>query len=275
MADPTDPPWVPITDKASPTFPAFPLLPTEIRLRIWTQSLLPRVLELHSPQAHYADQSSIAADHHSMQRPPAFQSRSSNPAALSVNVEARTAALTVYTVALPLAPEKRHGLALDGCRVLYVSPDRDTVVLLGYTLAMKVTRLVSWFREHIRLQAHGLGASGLVTGLCSIGVSAAQFTNNQGAQLLRIIGRELFHDIDCFILVIGTGPGCGTEQAPPDWWDGGKCFLRELSQYERDDGDLYRGFQAGVGRQFRERDGWMVVGRNRMRIASIYFENGW
>ncbi|KIM94001.1 hypothetical protein OIDMADRAFT_173029 [Oidiodendron maius Zn] len=275
MADPSDPPWVHITDKASPTFPAFPLLPTEIRLRVWTQSLLPRVLELHSPQAHYADQSSIATDHHSMQRPPAFQSRSYNPAALSVNVEARTVALTVYTVALPLAPEKRHGLALDGCRVLYISPDRDTVVLLGYAPSMKVTRLVSWFREHIRVQAYGLGASGLVTGLCSIGVSAAQFTNNQGAQLLRIVGRELFYDVDCFILVIGPGPGCGTEQAPPDWWDGGKCLLRELSQYERDDEDQYRVFQVGVGRQFRGQDGWMVVGRNRMRIASIYFENGW
>jgi hypothetical protein len=275
MADPTDSPWVPITDKASPTFPAFPLLPTEIRLRIWTQSLLPRVLELHSPQAHYADQSSIAADHDSMQRPPAFQSRSYNPAALSVDVEARTVALTVYTVALPLAPEKHHGLALDGCRVLYVSPDRDTVVVLGYAPAMKVMRLVSWFREHIRVQARGLGGSGLVTGLCSIGVSAAQFTNNQGAQLLRIIGKELFYDVDCFILVIGPGPGCGTNQAPPDWWDGGRCLLRELSQYERDGGDQYRGFQVGVGRQFRERDGWMVVGRNRMRIASIYFETGW
>ncbi|OBT74870.1 hypothetical protein VF21_06787 [Pseudogymnoascus sp. 05NY08] len=274
MVDATGPLWMPIADKASLTFPAFPLLPTEIRLRIWTQSLLPRVLELHSPQAHYADQYSIAADHHSVQRPPAFQSRSYNPAALSVNVEARTVALAVYTVALPLASEKHRDLALDGRRVLYVSPDRDTVVLLGYEPAMKVTRLVSWFREQIRAQTHELGVSGLVTGLCNIGVSAAQFTNNNGAQLLQIVGRNLFYDVDHFILVIGPGPGCGTEQAPPAWWDGGKCFLRELSQYERDDGQ-YGGFQAGIGRQFRGRDGWMVVGRNCMKIASIYFENGW
>lgn len=274
MVDATGPLWKGIADQASPTFPAFPLLPAEIRLRIWTQSLLPRVLELHSPEAHYADQYSIAADRHSIQRPPAFQSRSYNPATLSVSVEARTVALAVYTVALPLASEKHYELALDGRRVLYVSPDRDTVVLLGYEPAIKVTRLVSWFREHIRAQAHGLGVSGLVTGLCSIGVSAAQFANNQGAQLLRVIGRDLFFDVDHFILVIGSGPGCGTEQAPPDWWDGGKCFLRELSHYERDD-DQYKGFQAGIGRQFRGQDGWMVVGRNRMRIASIYFENGW
>lgn len=270
-----DPPGAPITDKEFRTFPAFPLLPTEIRLRIWAQSLLPRVLELHFPQSHHADQSSIAADHNSMQRPPAFQSRSYNPAALSVNVEARTVALTVYTIALPLTPEKQPSLPLDGGRVLYISPDLDTVVLLGYVPAMKVSRLLSWSREHIRVRVHGSGGHGLVTGLCSIGVSAAQFTNNQGAQLLRIIGRDLFHDVDYFILVIGSGPGYGTEQAPPDWWDGGKCLLREWSQYERDDGDQYREFKMGVGRQFRERDGWMVVGRNRMRIASIYFENGW
>ena len=260
-------------DKECQTFPAFPRLPTEIRLRIWAQLLVPRVLELHFPPAHHADQSSIA------ERPPAFQSRSYNPAALSVNVEARTVALTVYTVALPLKPEKHHGLALDDCRVLYISPDRDTVVLLGYVPAVKVSRLLSWFREQIRIPVRvpGLGRNnnnnnGLLTGLSSIGVSAAQFTNSQGAQLLRIIGRDLFNDVDDFILVIGSGPGYGTEQAPPDWWHGGKCLLRED---ERDDGDQYREFQMGVGRQFRQRGGWMVVGRNRMRISSIHFENGW
>src|SRR5690348_10960699 len=88
------------------TFPTFSLLPTEIRLRIWTLSFLPRILELHSPLDHYADRYNIATNRHSPDQPPPFQSRSYNPAALSVNVEARTAALTVYTVAMPLAPEK-------------------------------------------------------------------------------------------------------------------------------------------------------------------------
>lgn len=165
--------------------------------------------------------------------------------------------------------------------MLYIAPDRDTVVLLGYEPAIKVTRLVGWFRDHLLAQAGAseCTAASAVTGLRSIGVSAAQFANSQGAQMLKFIGRDVFHDVDQFTLVIGPMPGCGTEQKPPEWWDGGRCLLHEFEGEGKGEGgeeaEMYRGFQAGVGRQFRERDKWMVVGRNRMRIASVYFENGW
>ena len=61
-------------------------------------------------------------------------------------MEARTVALTVYTVALPLASEKHtYDLALDGRRVLYISPERDTVVMLGYVPARGVSYLAESF----------------------------------------------------------------------------------------------------------------------------------
>ena len=162
--------------------------------------------------------------------------------------------------------------------MLYIAPDRDTVALLGDEPAIKVTRLVRWFRGHLAAQEGG-SSTAAVTGLRSIGVSAAQFASSQGAQMLRFVGRDLFYDVEEFVLLIGPRPGCGTEQKPPEGWDGGWCGLREFKEggkgHGEEEEEQYRGFQRGVGRQFREREGWMVVGRNRMRIASVYFENGW
>ncbi|KFY61718.1 hypothetical protein V497_02749 [Pseudogymnoascus sp. VKM F-4516 (FW-969)] len=279
MSDLTAPTQPPLAATTLKTFPIFPLLPTEIRLSIWTLSLLPRTLELHSQRAHYANPHNTSAPSN-FPGPPPFQSRCYNPALLSTNLEARTAALEIYTIALPLASETHHRPPSDQRRVLYIAPDRDTVVLLGYEPAIKVTRLVGWFREHLLEKAGAsecaLGRS--ITGLRNIGVSAAQFANSQGAQMLKFIGRDVFYDVEQFVLVIGPMPGCGTEQKPPEGWDGGRCMLRELSEGEEGEGgedEMYRGFQWGVGRQFKEREGWMVVGRNRMRVASVYFENGW
>ncbi|KFY27786.1 hypothetical protein V493_03308 [Pseudogymnoascus sp. VKM F-4281 (FW-2241)] len=275
MADLTSPPHQPSTSTPLQTFPIFPLLPAEIRLSIWNHSLLPRTLELHSPRAHYANPHNSSSTFDS--GPPPFQSRSYNPAALSTTLESRTAALRVYNIALPLASETHHRPPSDQRRVLYIALDRDTVVLLGDEPAIRVTKLVRWFRGHLAAQAEDNNSA--ITGLNFFGVSAANFASTQGAQMLRFVGRDIFHDVDRFVLVIGPRPGCGTELKPPEWWDGGRCGLRDFDGEERGHGveekEQYKGFQQGVGRQFREREGWMVVGRNRMRIASVYFENGW
>ncbi|ELR10115.1 hypothetical protein GMDG_04511 [Pseudogymnoascus destructans 20631-21] len=212
-------------------------------------------------------------------RPPPFQSRSYNPAALSTSLESRNAALRTYSIALPLASEMHHRSPWAQRRVLYIAPDRDTLVLLGDEPTIKVSRLVKWIRDLLAAQESP------VTGLRNIGVSASQFASSQGAMILRFVGRDLFEDVERFVLVIGPRPGCGTEVKPPEGWDGGRCLLREFEGAEgeeeeegghgEEENEQFRGFQRGVGRQFREKGGWMVVGRNRMRIASVYFENGW
>lgn len=259
----------------SSIFHLFPQLPLEIRLQIWSDSFLPRVLELHARRAHYADNSNFDT-HGRNHRPPAFQSRCYNPAALSVNVEARNVALGVYTVALPLALEKYQrfhddqpgDLVLDDRRVLYIALDRDTIVLVGEEPAARVTRLVSWFRQNDALGNRPVG-------LRNICISAGHFAHNHGAQMLRVIGRQLFPDVNNFALVIGSS---AMKKAPPAWWVGGRCFLHEFpSRVEGGEGEdeNYKAFVTGVGRQFREGDGWMVIGKTEIRIVGLRFENTW
>ncbi|OBT91886.1 hypothetical protein VE01_10144 [Pseudogymnoascus verrucosus] len=273
----TGPAHPPTPSTSLTTFPLFLHLPPEIRLSIWTLSFHPRTLELHYPRAHYANPHNASSpDSHG---PPPFQSRSYNPAALSTSLESRNAALMTYSIALPLASEMHHRPPWAQRRVLYIAPDMDTLVLLGDEPAIRVTRLVKWIRDHLAAQASP------ITGLRNIGLSASQFANSQGAMILRFVGRDLFHDVERLVLVIGPRPGCGTEVKPPEGWDGGRCLLREFVGVEGEEGEerghgeeekeQFRGFQRGVGRQFREKGGWMVVGRNRMRIASVGFENGW
>lgn len=85
---------------------------------------------------------------------------------------------------------------------------------------------------------------------------------------MRFVRKDVFYGVVHFVLLYSPRPGCGMEDAPSPWWDGGRCRLRELSRFERGD-EQFEEFQAGVGRP----DGWMVVGRNRMRIVCVSFEN--
>ena len=242
-------------------FPLFPLLPPEIRLWIWQDSCLPRVLEIHAPQFHYADRGNVdLSTHH---QPPAFQSRSYNPALLSVSTEARTTALSIYTVALPLASEKKNrDLVPDSHRVLYIALDRDSVVLLGLESAQSVTQLVHYFNQG----GHGQrSVTESDRGLRSFGVSATHFAHDHGAAMLRIIGGTLFRDLESFSLWISEFE---MAKAPPPWWVGGQCRLHEFESGQQ--------FLTGVRFQFWDQDGWLVVGRYVvMKVVDIHFENGW
>ena len=106
-------------------------------------------MELHTRRAHYADKDPHGGT-------PKWQSRSRNPAALSVSVEARAAALERYTVALPLftlpsraqqTSERPGDLLQHGDRVLYLDLEHDTVVLLGDLAYTRLTALLAWFRR--------------------------------------------------------------------------------------------------------------------------------
>ncbi|KAJ4286862.1 hypothetical protein N0V88_007874 [Collariella sp. IMI 366227] len=260
------PPHKPLMSAQPGTFPYFPLLPAELRLNIWHMSFLPRVVELHTRGAHYAD-----SDRHFST--PRWQSRSRNPAALSVNTEARTAALGFYTVALPLAapppqsqvPERPGDLVLYSDRVLHLNLEHDMVLLLGDLHYARLTRLLEWFRKMDRPPRRKGAHPGRPKGLRRLGMSVALWAHEVGAATLKAFARTVFADIDDFVLFMYP------ERMPPPSWVGGPCVLENAEA----DADIYRRFVIGRGRQFRVGDGWMVVGQRPMKVAEISFEEGW
>ncbi|KAK4239551.1 hypothetical protein C8A03DRAFT_42870 [Achaetomium macrosporum] len=263
------------TRTAPGTFPYFPLLPAELRLKIWHMSFLPRTVELHTRRAHYADDENLRL----RSATPKWQSQSKNPAALSVNTEARAAALEHYTVALPLfappskAQNERPGdLLQTSDRVLYLNLEQDTVVLLGDLHYTRLTRLLDWFRKmdkptprQLRRRDSTGVASTRGKGLRRLAMSVALWAHEVGAATLKAFARTVFADIEEFVLFMYS------EQLPPPTWGGGLCLLEEAAA----DADYYRRFLIGRGRQFRVGNDWMVVGQRPMKVADICFEEGW
>ncbi|KAK0716122.1 hypothetical protein B0H67DRAFT_489774 [Lasiosphaeris hirsuta] len=246
------------------TFPYFPLLPAELRLKIWALSLAPRTIELHTRRTHYAD-----SDAH-RRRVPQWQSLSRNPALLAVSAEARAAALEFYTVALPLAaPFGRKGgygaferpgdMLSDSDRVLYISLEADTVVLLGDLHYGRLTTLLEWFRA----QDVGRGRAG--KGVRRLAMGVAQWAHEVGARTLKAFARSVFADLEEFVLFMYK------ERMPPEEWTGGRCVLEEACL----DDDYYRRFVIGKGKQFREGNGWMAVGKRPMKVVDLQFLDGW
>ncbi|KAK3377435.1 hypothetical protein B0H63DRAFT_477197 [Podospora didyma] len=233
------------------TFHFFPFLPAELRLYIWHLSFLPRIVELHKRRTHYADDD----------RFPRWQSYSRNPAALAVNVEARAAALEFYTVSLPLAaPLARHQtvelpgqLHLSGRR-LYLNLVHDTVIVLGSVHFSRLTRLLGWFRAEDR--------SG--TGLRRLAMSVASWAHEAGAATLKLFARTGFTDVEEFVLLMYNDLG------PPADWTGGRVVFKPCR-----DTDYHRRFVMGKGKQFREGDGWMVVGKQPLKVVDVNFLNSW
>ena len=256
-------------------FHPFPRLPPELRLQIWALSFTPRVVELHTRRTHYADH-----DRHGG-GPTKWLSRSRNPAALAVSAEARAAALEFYTVAIPLAAPlapgqmlERPGDLLSGRdRVLYVNLENDTVAVLGDPSFDRLTRLLTWFRDHDKAssaaRAHrrrevGGGSYGAGRGLRRLALSVAPWAHPSGSRTLRVYARTVYADLDEFVMFMYA------EGTPPDSWEGGMVLLAECG-----DSDHYKRFLVGRGMQFREGTGWMKVGMNELRVMDIWFEEGW
>ncbi|KAH6847014.1 hypothetical protein B0I37DRAFT_374119 [Chaetomium sp. MPI-CAGE-AT-0009] len=229
-------------------------------------SFLPRTVELHTRRAHYADKDPHGGT-------PKWQSQSRNPAALSVNAEARAAALEHYTVALPLftlpsrtqTSERSGDLLQYSDRVLHLNLEHDTIVLLGGDLAYeRVSGLLGWLRRMDNKPARGRGGGG-GKGVRRLGISTAMWTFEGGAAMLSAVSRTVLADIESFTLFMFP------ERQPPEGWAGGRCVLEETAA----DTDAYRRFVIGRGRQFRVGDGWMVVGEQPMKLADLCFAEGW
>ncbi|KAH8652304.1 hypothetical protein BX600DRAFT_441194 [Xylariales sp. PMI_506] len=212
-------------------FHLFPQLPPELRIKIWQHSFEPRVLEVHSRRTHYAEMQS-----------PRWHSSCGNPAALSVDVEARTEALLHYQVALPLGGE--------GERLLYLDLESDTLVILG---ELDYRRLSALFSGVAALDPSGRG-------LRRVGLSVACWAHEFAGATLSIWAKTLFRQLEQFVLLMYT------ERLPPPSFYGGECVLESAEGTK-----VYMRFVMGRGHEFKTGKSWMVVGKKEMRVMNLEF----
>lgn len=226
-------------------------LPIELRLKIWHSSFEPRIVEVHGRRAHYADD----FKHGSV---PKWQSGCNNPAALSVNSEARAAALAYYCIRLPLATvascERAGDSVADLYRVLYINPTFDTVVILGDLDYYRLSLLLSDIRHR--------DPAG--EGLRRLAVSA-RWTYHQGAGTsIRVLVQNLFPELVQMIVYMYD------EKLPPVDWANGVCELDDCS-----DKDYYKRYAMGRGQEMRDGDRWIVIGKKELRVMDLNFRHGW
>ncbi|KAK1765616.1 hypothetical protein QBC33DRAFT_454839 [Phialemonium atrogriseum] len=234
-------------------FHLFPLLPAELRLKIWHHSFEPRIVELHGRRSHYADDHK----HGGVAR---WQSGCNNPAALSVSVEARTAALSHFTMRIPLDAMSANcdfpgATRRDAHRALYISPADDTVAVLG---SVDFTRLSALLADVRRLDTRR------GRGLRRLAVSA-QWTYHAGASaMMRVLARTMFRDLDELVLFMFG------DRVPPPGWAGGVCVLTDCSQTE-----YFKRYDVGRGSELKDGGSWMIVGKKELRLADLSLRPGW
>ncbi|CAK7203884.1 hypothetical protein SEUCBS139899_006634 [Sporothrix eucalyptigena] len=248
------------------SFTRFPDLPTELRLKIWQLSFVPRVVEVHRRKSHYADgdRSSASAK---------WQSWSSNPPALAVCYESRTLALEHYAANIRLAvntPCERAGEArLDLHRRLYLAPHVDTLVVLGEFHVAQTVELLRHIWGQARAQPHNEGR-----GLRRLALSASSIGHPGSGILLLIYSKNIFQDLDALTLVMYA------ERTPPTTWRDGHMALVDC----REDSYQYRYFRAGQGAELRDNRavagggngasdtrGWMKVGHGPLQVLDLAF----
>lgn len=236
---------------APTSFSSFPCLPAEIRLKIWHHTFQPRVVEIHARRAHYANE----FQHSGI---PKWQSGCINPAALSVNLEARAAALEFYAVKFPLATiascEHAGDSIADPSRVLYVNTAIDTVAVLG---DLDYRRMSTLFTDWRRYDPTGLGLTRLAI--------SASWTYHQGAgDSIRMLMKHMFPELNQLTVFMSM------ERIPPADWPGGGCSLDDCTYT-----DSYKRYAMGKGSEMRNGDKWMIVGKNEIRVMDLNFRVGW
>lgn len=265
-------------------FHLFGNLPTELRFKIWHMSFLPRVVELHPTWLNHA---AAVQDDGSQQQ---WQSGCNNPAALSVCSEARQMALEHFRIAYPLASKPTQqetkivadpvsGAVFSGepglrRRVLYISPEDDTVALLGQDIDLtKLSNLLDSFRNS-DLKQIGITSLALSTGGQRDDVS---ITTNFDTAVLRDLNQLILFPYGEFMPPIAwSARGAGIDEQSLDYFRkmGNKCELvpcRSSNAWY-----VYKEWRKGKGQQFWDNQRRILhVGKNRIRIQDLEFSTGW
>lgn len=238
-----------------------------------------------------------------------WQSGCTNPAALSVNSEARELALAHFRIALPLArittapptedkkDDEWHdvfaGIATSYWgkfsftgggkarllkRVLYVSPALDTVVTLG--LDSDLIRLKSMIDTLREEDFRG-------EGIRRLGLSVRDWGYGGSAIMLKGLGRSVLKDLDQLVLFMYSVPHppsefCEKGAAADSTWlekyrkTGNTC---ELTPCEGSSAwQAYKMWSGTRGRQFWDDDGNIIkIGRhgNDLKVMDLEFKDGW
>lgn len=160
-------------------------------------------------------------------------------------------------------------------RKLYVSPEHDTVCLLGQDWDLvSISSVMKTLRE----------ADPLEFGIRRLGTSVRAWSSFEGtAAILKQIGRTLFQDLDQFTLFM-----YGLNYPPRTWWakgwamvdgeerEGNRCVL-EPCEPESRMWEAYKIWFAGNGRGFWNSGDVLRYGRsnNEIQFMDLKFEAGW
>lgn len=163
-------------------------------------------------------------------------------------------------------------------RKLYVSPEHDTVCLLGQDWDTdRLTHVMRNFRE-----ADPLGA-----GISRLGVSARAWGFGGSVARLKELGTTLFQELDQLVLFM-----YGEQHPPPAWRAKGSAMVdgEEREKYRREgnrcelipcdvgsESIAYRVWSGVHGRQFREDGNVLRIGKksNEIRFMDLEFNPGW
>ncbi|KAI1464484.1 uncharacterized protein F4812DRAFT_156402 [Daldinia caldariorum] len=180
------------------TFTLFPLLPPELRMKIWREAFQPRVVEIH-PQRDADD--SYAQ--------PKWVSNSDNPAVTSVCFESRALALEHFTVLLPVY-KPQLGIPVPRC--LYFSPASDMLAIIGQVRFPWLSEIFQTVRQLDRTNR----------GLRRVGMSLSCWPYNYKFTALKIWERPLFVGLDDLVLIMYN------DQRPPDTFRRGEAGLEPV-----------------------------------------------